>query len=81
MRLLAVLALVMVASYFVGCSASDEQNIQAPSKPMAEYKAQDVVKETLPLIDAFVEAQYNYALGKDSVPQWDQYQVNPEPNL
>ena len=81
MRSLAVLALVMVASYFVGCSASDEQNIQAPSKPMAEYKAQDVVKEALPLIDAFVEAQYRYALGKDSVPQWDQYLVNPEPNL
>lgn len=81
MRSLAVLALVMVASYFVGCSASDEQTIQAPSKPMAEYKAQDVVKETLPLIDAFVEAQYNYALGKDSVPQWDQYLVNPDPNL
>ena len=78
---LAVLALVIVASYFVGCSASDEQTIQAPSKPMAEYKAQDVVKETLPLIDAFVEAQYRYALGKDSVPQWDQYLVNPEPNL
>ncbi len=81
MRSLAVLALVMVASYFVGCSASDEQNIQAPSKPMARYKAQEVVKETLPLIDAFVEAQYNYALGKDSIPQWDQYLVNPEPNL
>jgi len=80
-RSLVVLALVMVASYFVGCSASDEQNIQAPSKPMARYKAQEVVKETLPLIDAFVEAQYNYALGKDSVPQWDQYLVNPEPNL
>ena len=81
MRSLVVLTLVMVASYFVGCSASDEQNIQAPSKPMARYKAQEVVKETLPLIDAFVEAQYNYALGKDSVPQWDQYLVNPEPNL
>ena len=81
MRSLVVLLLVMVASYFVGCSASDEQNIQAPSKPMARYKAQEVVKETLPLIDAFVEAQYNYALGKDSVPQWDQYLVNPEPNL
>ena len=81
MRLLAVLALVMVASYFVGCSASDEQNLQAPSKPMARYRAQEVVKETLPLIDAFVAAQYRYALGKDSVPQWDQYLVNPEPNL
>ena len=81
MRSLAVLALVMVSSYFVGCNASDEQTIQAPSKPMARYKAQEVVKETLPLIDAFVEAQYNYALGKDSVPQWDQYLVNPEPNL
>ena len=81
MRSLAVLALVMVASYFIGCSASDGENIQAPSKPMARYKAQEVVKETLPLIDAFVEAQYSYALGKDSVPQWDQYLVNPEPNL
>lgn len=81
MRSRAVLALVMVASYFVGCSASDEQNIQAPSKPMARYKAQEVVKETLPIIQAFVDAQYNYALGKDSVPQWDQYLVNPEPNL
>ena len=81
MRSLAVLALVMLAFYFVGCSASAGENIQAPSKPMAEYKAQDVVKETLPLIDAFVEAQYNYALGRDSVPQWDQYLVNPEPNL
>lgn len=81
MRSLAVLALVMVVSYFVGCSASDEQNLQASSKPMARYKAQEVVKETLPLIDAFVDAQYNYALGKDSVPQWDQYLVNPEPNL
>ena len=80
-RSLAVLALVIVASYFVGCSASDGQNIQVPSKPMAEYKAQEVVKETLPIIQAFVEAQYNYALGKDSVPQWDQYLVNPEPNL
>lgn len=81
MRSLAVLALVMVASYFVGCSASDEKNVQAPSKPMARYKAQEVVKETLPLIDAFVDAQYRYALGKDSVPQWDQYLVNPDPNL
>ena len=81
MRSLAVLALVMVASYFVGCNALDEQTIQAPSKPMAEYKAQDVVKETLPIIQAFVDAQYNYALGKDSVPQWDQYLVNPDPNL
>ena len=81
MRSLVVLTLVMVASYFVGCSASDGQTIQAPSKPMARYKAQDVIKETLPLIDAFVEAQYRYALGKDSVPQWDQYLVNPEPNL
>ena len=80
-RSLVVLALVMVASYFVGCSASDGENIQAPSKPMARYKAQEVVKETLPLIDAFVEAQYNYALGKDTVPQWDQYLINPEPNL
>lgn len=80
-RSLIVLVLVMVASYFAGCSASDEQNIQAPSKPMAEYKAQDVVKEILPLIDAFVDAQYRYALGKDTVPQWDQYLVNPEPNL
>ena len=78
---LIVLVLVMVASYFVGCSASDEQNIQAPSKPMARYKAQEVVKETLPIIQAFVEAQYNYALGKDTVPQWDQYLINPEPNL
>lgn len=78
---LIVLVLVMVASYFVGCSASDEQNIQAPSKPMARYKAQDLVKETLPLIDAFVDAQYRYALGIDSVPQWDQYLINPEPNL
>ena len=78
---LIVLVLVMVASYFVGCSASDGQNIQAPSKPMARYKAQEVVKETLPLIDAFVEAQYSYALGKDTVPQWDQYLINPEPNL
>ena len=78
---LAVLALVIVASYFVGCSASDEQNIQVPSKPMARYKAQEVVEETLPLIDAFVEAQYRYALGIDSIPQWDQYLVNPEPNL
>ena len=81
MRSLAVLALVMVASYFVGCSASDEQNLQVPSKPMARYKAQDVIRETLPLIDAFVDAQYRYALGKDSVPLWDQYLVNPEPNL
>ena len=79
--LLIVLVLVMVASYFVGCSASDEQNIQVPSKPMAEYKAQDVIKETLPIIDAFIDAQYRYALGKDSIPQWDQYLVNPEPNL
>ncbi len=81
MRSLAVLALVMVAFYFVGCSASDEQNIQAPSKPMARYKAQEVVKETLPLIDAFIDAQYRYALGKDSIPLWDQYLINPEPNL
>ena len=81
MRSLAVLALVMVAFYFVGCNASDEQNLQASSKPMARYKAQEVVKETLPIIQAFVDAQYNYALGKDSVPQWDQYLVNPEPNL
>ena len=71
----------MVAFYFVGCSASDEQNIQAPSKPMARYKAQEVVKETLPLIDAFIDAQYRYALGKDSIPLWDQYLINPEPNL
>lgn len=78
---LAVLVLVMVASYFVGCNASDEQNLQASSKPMARYKAQEVVKETLPLIDAFVDAQYRYALGIDSVPQWDQYLVNPDPNL
>ena len=78
---LVVLALVMVASYFVGCNASDEQHLQASSKPMAEYKAQEVVKETLPLIDAFVEAQYNYALGIDSVPQWDQYLVNPDQTL
>ena len=48
MRSLAVLALVMVAFYFVGCNASDEQNLQASSKPMARYKAQEVVKETLP---------------------------------
>ena len=81
MRSLAVLALVMVASHFVGCNASDGQNIQAPSKPIAKYTSQEVIKETLPLIDAFVEAQYNYALGKDSVPQWDQYLVDPEPNL
>ena len=81
MRSLAVLALVMVSSYFVGCSASDGQNIQAPSKPIAKYKPQEVVKETLPIIDAFVDAQYRYALGIDSVPQWDQYLVNPEPNL
>ena len=81
MRSLALPALVMVAFYFVGCSASDEQNIQAPSKPMARYKAQEVVKETLPLIDAFIDAQYRYALGKDSIPQWDQYLVNPDPNL
>ena len=81
MRSRAVLALVMVASHFVGCNASDGQNIQAPSKPMAEYKPQDVIKETLPLIDSFLEAQYRYALGKDSVPQWDQYLVNPDPNL
>ena len=81
MRSLAVLALVMVASYFVGCNASDEQTIQAPSKPMARYKAQEVVKETLPLIDAFIDVQYRYALGKDSIPQWDQYLVDPEPNL
>ena len=81
MRSLVVLTLVLVASYFVGCSVSAGQTIQAPSKPMARYKAQEVVKETLPLIDAFVEAQYNYALGKDTVPQWDQYLVNPEPNL
>lgn len=81
MRSLAVLALVMVASHFVGCNASDGQNIQAPSKPMARYKAQEVVKETLPLIDAFIDAQYRYALGKDSLPQWDQYLVDPEPNL
>ena len=80
-RSLIVLVLVMVASYFVGCNASDEQTIQAPSKPMARYKAQEVVREALPLIQAFVDAQYNYALGKDSVPQWDQYLVNPEPNL
>ena len=81
MRSLIVLVLVMVASYFVGCNASDEQNIQAPSKSMARYKAQEVVKETLPLIDSFLEAQYRYALGKDTVPQWDQYLINPEPNL
>ena len=81
MRSLVVLALVMVASYFVGCSASDGENIQSPSKPMARYKAQEVVKETLPLIDAFIDAQYRYALGKDSIPQWDQYLVDPEPNL
>ena len=78
---LIVLALVMVASYFVGCNASDGENIQAPSKSMARYKAQEVVKETLPIIQAFVDAQYNYALGKDSVPQWDQYLANPDPNL
>ena len=78
---LIVLVLVMVVSYSVGCSASDGQNIQAPSKPIAKYKPQEVVKETLPLIDAFIDAQYRYALGKDSVPQWDQYLVNPEPNL
>ena len=81
MRSLVVLALVMVASYFVGCSVSAGQTIQAPSKPIAKYKAHEVVKETLPLIDAFVDAQYRYALGKDSIPQWDQYLVNPEPNL
>lgn len=80
-RSLVVLALVMVASYFVGCSASDEKNLQAPSKPIAKYTSQEVIKETLPLIDAFVEAQYNYALGKDSIPQWDQYLVSPELNL
>ena len=78
---LIVLVLVMVASYFVGCSASDEQNLQAPSKPIAKYTSQEVVKETLPLIDAFVDAQYRYALSKDSIPQWDQYLVDPEPNL
>lgn len=80
-RSLAVLVLVMVASYFVGCGVSAGQTIQAPSKPIAKYTSQEVIKETLPLIDAFVEAQYNYALGKDSIPQWDQYLVNPEPNL
>lgn len=80
-RSLVVLALVIVASYFVGCSASDEKNLQAPSKPIAKYTSQEVIKETLPLIDAFVEAQYNYALGKDSIPQWDQYLVSPELNL
>ena len=81
MRSLVVLTLVLVASYFVGCSASAEQNLQAPSKPIAKYKPQEVVKKTLPIIDAFVDAQYRYALGIDSVPQWDQYLVNPDPNL
>lgn len=80
-RSLIVLVLVMVVSYFVGCSASDKQNLQASSKPIAKYTSQEVIKETLSLIDAFVEAQYNYALGKDSVPQWNQYLVNPDPNL
>ena len=80
-RSLIVLVLVMVVSYFVGCSASDKQNLQASSKPIAKYTSQEVIKETLPIIQAFVEAQYNYALGKDTVPQWDQYLINPEPNL
>lgn len=39
----------------------------------SELTKEQVLKETLPIIQSFLNAQYEYLIDKDKTPQWDKY--------
>lgn len=74
MVLFALWALVVLC----GCSTPAEEAVipnpelelesYAPVKTMTE---EDIHRDIMPVINSFLDAQYNYLIGKDKTPQWD----------
>lgn len=51
------------------------------NKPIDKYTKQEVVEEVLPLVEAFVAAQYTYAMDISKAPTWDQYLLSKDEEL
>ncbi|MDR0649892.1 MAG: amidase domain-containing protein [Candidatus Peribacteria bacterium] len=65
----AVIALVVMC--ISGCNSQDDQvlGIEGTSSMTQEQ----VMSEVMPVLQGFLNAQYDYVIGKDKTPQWDKY--------
>jgi len=70
-----VLVLVTMASVITGCQKQDDGDTQ---QSLIE---QQTLKEVLPVVQSFFNSQYDYAMGKDKIPQWDKYLVTSNGEL
>ncbi|MDR2415668.1 MAG: amidase domain-containing protein [Candidatus Peribacteria bacterium] len=66
----AIFALV-VMMFVSGCSQDDGQVLVI--EDTSSLTQEQVVKEVLPMLQGFLNAQYDYVIGKDKSPQWDKY--------
>lgn len=62
---------------------NDRENLSllAASKPIDQYSEEEIVKEVFPILQKFIDAQFAYAIGKDKMPQWNQYLLTPDDEL
>jgi hypothetical protein len=72
-------AMMLFASVFflTGCNHDDlvvEPALQNQSSlPGDQLSKEQALKETLPVVQAFLNAQYDYLIGKDKNPRWNNY--------
>lgn len=66
--LCAIFALVVM--FISGCSQDEQVPVVEDTSSMTK---EQVMKEVIPVLQGFLNAQYDYVIGKDEVPQWDEY--------
>jgi hypothetical protein len=62
---------VLVMMVFVFCCSQDEQILVI--EDTSSLTKEQVVKEVMPVLQGFLNAQYDYMTDKDKNPQWDTY--------
>ncbi len=66
----AVSALVFMF-FLSGCTQNNQIDMMTESFSVTSNE--QVLEEVMPILQQFLNAQYDYVIGKDIIPQWDQY--------
>jgi hypothetical protein len=62
---------LLVMVFVSGCS---QDGGQVPVvEDISSMTSEQVIKEVMPVLQEFLNAQYDYVIGKDKTPQWDKY--------
>ena len=73
MKKVLFVAIATMSLYLAGCSKQSDPLAVSSEAGTGNLTKEQVLQQVTPVIQGFLNAQYDYAMGKDKTPQWDSY--------